>query len=286
MKTVVLATCEEWPEPESDEPLREALSALGLEVVSAPWTSDFETFASADVVVMRACWDYYLSPDRFLRWLDRLEQASVRIMNPLATLRWNFDKRYLIELAERGVRTIPTEVIHADNESARAGMNARGWEVAVRKPIHGQSGQFVEQLALSRSDWPEPRFEGPALLQAFQSDISELGETLLVFFDGAFSHALRRELPSGEWRSNSKYGARRVRVEVGRPVIEQARNVLDIATTQTEVGVMPRYARIDGLVRDDTFTLMELELIEPALGFELAPEAAGSFAELIAGTLR
>lgn len=37
---------------------------------------------------------------------------------------------------------------------------------------------------------------------------------------------------------------------------------------------LPLYARIDGLVQDKTFLLMELELIEPSFAFEAAPDKA------------
>ena len=44
---------------------------------------------------------------------------------------------------------------------------------------------------------------------------------------------------------------------------------------------MPLDARIDGLIRDNKFTLVELELIEPSFAFEVAPDKAAMFVECV-----
>jgi hypothetical protein len=54
------------------------------------------------------------------------------------------------------------------------------------------------------------------------------------------------------------------------------------AATRIIVGLkeVPLYARVDGIVDNDEFVLMELELIEPVLFLELG-RAADRFAEVI-----
>ena len=285
MAAVALATCAAYPEPSTDAPLREALAARGHAVFSAPWNGDQEPFECADLVVLRACWDYHENPSAFLSWLDALEAGGVRLLNDYGVVRWNFDKRYLAALHAAGVPCVPTIEVDAQNEAeARARMRALGWRRAVRKPVHGQSGHGVELLSIDEP-WSAANFEGAALLQPFQEDICESGETLLVFVEGRFSHAIRRELPKGEWRSNSRFGARRIAVDVSDAVIRSGVEILErglaVAGTFADVDEVPLYARVDGLVRDDALVLMELELIEPALGFEVAPEGASRLARAI-----
>ncbi len=280
MPKIVLATCRAWPEPASDASLRVALAELGHEVASIPWDEDFYTMSDADLIVLRSCWDYFEAPDAFLAWLDNLARNDKNTLNPISTLRWNFDKRYLLQLAEAGIDVIPTVLTGPENDQAKKIMETQNWPDAVRKPIHGQSGEGVQKLSLS-GDWPAAPGEGPFLLQQFQRDISDLGETMLVFFEGEFSHALRRELPAGEWRSNSQYGSKRVIAGVSDEIVARAKNVLDQAVAAGSLCDMPVYARVDGIIRQDKFMLMELELIEPALGFELAPEAARRFADCL-----
>ena len=46
------------------------------------------------------------------------------------------------------------------------------------------------------------------------------------------------------------------------------------------------YGRVDGVVRNGRFELMELELVEPSLFLQTAPGAAQRFAEAISEVLR
>ncbi len=136
MATIALATCQEWPEPHGDAPLRAALSAHEHTVYSCPWNGQQAPFLHADLVILRACWDYHLAPQRFLDWIARLEQAGVRLHNEPDLVRWNFDKSYLLELAHIGIKTPETIVIApADHDGIVAIMRKRGWSRAVRKPV-------------------------------------------------------------------------------------------------------------------------------------------------------
>ena len=97
------------------------------------------------------------------------------------------------------------------------------------------------------------------MLQPFIPEVATNGETSLIFFNGVFSHAIRRQLPQNGWRANSQYKVEITPVEVDRHIIETARYVLH------KLPEMPVYARVDGTIINNTFLLNELELIEPAL---------------------
>ena len=278
MPRITLATCHEWPTPIGDEPLCKVLMARGHTVYSVPWNGAQEAFYDTDIVVIRACWDYSQSPDEFAEWISDLEHASVRLHNKPDVIRWNMDKRYLLDLQARGIRMPETVVITvAQNEDLLTEIERRGWDEAVAKPLVGQSGLGVMRLHPKSFDsWPDLS-SGPRqiVLQEFRPEISTLGETILVFFAGCFSHAVRRVVAPGEWRSNSRYGARKVKCSVSAEIIRQAQEVLSVLTHP------PLYARVDGLIDDDSLTLMELELIEPDLGFAEVPDAAKTFARHI-----
>ncbi|MEM7100040.1 MAG: hypothetical protein AAF541_17365 [Pseudomonadota bacterium] len=279
---IVLATCREWPEPASDLPLREALRARGHTVASMPWNEDQNIFYSADLIILRACWDYYQNPERFSEWIESLAVRSAVVANPLNVVSWNFDKRYLLELQALGLNVVPTWIRDARDElSIRSFMSAEGFSSVVRKPLFGQSGHYIDHLSASTARWPVAPFSGPALLQPFQEHINEVGETLMVFFAGEYSHTIKRTLADGEWRSNSQFGSKRSSIKPSDQVIQQGQDILRTVTQAKDWRIPPLYARIDGLVSDDVFTLMELELIEPALGFDLVPEAARRFAAVI-----
>src|SRR5688572_2893507 len=111
MRQVALATYERAPSLATDDrPLVPALATLDIEARAAVWSDPSMDWATFDAVVLRSCWDYHLRVGEFRAWLARLESIGVRILNDADLVRWNSDKRYLIDLARRGVTTIPTMV--------------------------------------------------------------------------------------------------------------------------------------------------------------------------------
>lgn len=268
MSNVVLATSLLWPEPDSDAPLREALVAAGHSCLSVPWNGEDQSlFHSADLVLLRSCWDYYKAPKMFMAWLDSLGKVQNKVRNDLSLVRWNFEKSYLIELRDAGFN-VPTTICvdPMDHTMIQSIMVERTWQKAVRKPISGQSGHFVDVLNLEDFEtWPKSAMPTErALLQAFEQDVETLGQTLLYFFRGKFSYAVQRP-------PKSQTNQTRIEVSVPDEIIKQAQAILAF------VKPTPLYARVDGLIRNASFTLMELELIEPSFAFETAPDKAKDF---------
>ena len=127
---------------------------------------------------------------------------------------------------------------------------------------------MAEQVA-GLSD--EARASG-VVVQEFLPEIAE-GELSLVYFDGVFSHAIRKRPPPGEFRSNSRYGPTRNAETPPVEVTEQG------AACLRALPEMPLYARVDGVVRDGTLIVIEVEVLEPALFMEFDPPSAERFAE-------
>lgn len=247
---VALATSEDFPGLDPDDaPL---LDALAGDAEPAIWTDPTVDWASYDCVLIRSVWDYFLRHEEFLAWLDLV---PVPMWNPVETLRWNSEKGYLRELADAGVRTIPT-----------AWEGEVPWDDAIVKPtVAGGS------LGLRRAKQGEPIAPGE-MAQPFLPEITA-GELSLVFFDGEFSHAIRKIPAEGDIRVQPEHGGR---VEPAPPTDEQValgRRVIEAS------GRDLLYARVD-LVADDL--LIELEAIEPRFFFAYGPpEAAGKLARAL-----
>jgi hypothetical protein len=58
-------------------------------------------------------------------------------------------------------------------------------------------------------------------------------------------------------------------------VVEAARRALEVGGQETF------YARVDGVIRNGRFEVMELELVEPTLFFGASPGAAERFADAL-----
>ena len=274
--TIVLATSLESPDiTASDRLYAEALERRGCRVVGAPWDGPRDAFAGADAVVIRSTWGYYRALDAFVAWTEAMA-AATRLFNPIGLVRWNLRKDYVAKLAAAGVRVPHSHVVACETAAIERVFAETGWERAVVKPASGASGYSVELLQRATlaeqvaglSD--EARVSG-VVVQEFLPEIAE-GELSMVYFDGVFSHALRKRPPPGEFRTNSRYGPTRA-AEVPPPGV-----VAQGAACLRTLPEMPLYARVDGVVRKGQLIVIEVEVLEPALFMDLDPASAARFA--------
>lgn len=284
MATILFTTCDKWPNlSASDALVAAALVARGHQVQPVPWQADFARFQQADLIILRSHWDYHYDLANFMAWLDRLAKAGLPVYNPVELVRWNLEKGYLLDLQAKGVTIPVTEVLSAGGDPQTL-YAKQGWERAVIKPLAGASGHLVERVAVADlAAWQArvrtQRAADTWLVQEFLPEIAA-GEWSLVFFDGAFSHAIVKRPQAGEFRINSQYQGQITRATPAPAVLAQAQAVLQTLPT------MPLYARVDGVITAaDTFCLIELELNEPGLAFLDAPEQATHFAAAIARRL-
>lgn len=277
---IVFATCNRFPDPTpSLDLLLRALAAEGVDARWAPWNgADQRSFEAARAVLPVCCWDYQAEAERFRAWIDGLEAGGIRLVNSARLLRWNLRKTYLLDLATAGLPVPRSFHLERTEPSViEAHLRREGWDRAVLKPVSGQGGEGVVKLELGdRADWDLGPLQGrEAMLQDFHPEIARLGETTLLFVDGSFSHAIRRNLHPGEWRANHQYGVSVEAVEAPPSLVAQARRYVLAAPEP------PFYARVDGLAREDGFLLMELEALEPYFYFELVAGSAERFARAL-----
>jgi glutathione synthase/RimK-type ligase-like ATP-grasp enzyme len=266
------------------------LEAQGANAQPVVWTAG-EDPSDFDVLVFRSCWDYHERIGEFRAWLDELADAAVTVLNPLAAVRWNVHKFYLRDLAAAGVPILDTAFVGA-GEATRLSdvLEQRGWREAVVKPAVGTSSTDTWRTNRAGGDDHQERFasmvgDGDVLIQRFAPEIRD-GERSLVFFGGAFSHAFRRDPATGDFRAHPAFDATIRQYEPAASTIEDASAAL--AAVGDAVGVPPSalpYARVDGVLRDAEFVLMELELVEPWLGLDRVDGAAERFADAIGDAL-
>ena len=274
---LALATCAQLPgiHPD-DEHLASALARLGIEPVSCIWSDPAVEWSSFDAVLIRTTWDYFQRYDEFLGWLDRLPVPTI---NDKPLLRWNSDKRYLLQLAQLGVDIVPAQVVAARGlPDLLAAMT--GQDLVVKPTVSGGAWNTV------RGSAGEPGFMREVsslpsthdyLVQAFVPEIARDGEWSLLFFDGDFSHAVVKRAAAGEFRVQSQFGGSTDATEPDAAMLASAQQALAAVAI---LGYPDHaYARVDGVVVDGRFKLMELEMIEPSLFLTGRPEAAERFAD-------
>jgi len=282
-KRVALVTCEAYADLyEDDHLLVAALEDIGVASAPAVWSDASIDWTSFDAVIMRSPWDYFERAAEFRAWLDARIAEGVLLCNSREILLWNFDKGYLRELARAGVAVVPTICIAENDTGADIASlaRARGWDEVVVKPTIGGSAyrtyRFrLEELDRYAADIAKTLEDRGVLVQPFLPEIQSGGELSLLFFDGVFSHAVCKRPKAGDFRVQFQFGGTDEGVQVGEEIVAQA------SLCVAHAPAVPVYARVDGVVRDGRFLLMELEIFEPLMFLSYHPEAPARFARAI-----
>ena len=251
-----------------------ALEAGGVAVEPRPWT-DAGEIGRGDMVLPLVAWGYHSDPNGWHALLDRLEASDATVVNPLPGLRWNSDKAYLTELGGRGVPTIPSRLVLAMSEDALAEARLEwGGEIVIKPPVSA-SASGTYRLGPEDS-LPAAALGQAMIVQPFLASVTEEGEYSLMLFDGVFSHAVVKRPKVGDYRVQPHLGGREEACAPPDGSVDIAKGALAAAPGDCA------YARVD-LVRgvDGALKVIELELIEPSLWLEHAPDNGASFAAAI-----
>ena len=217
---IAFLTSEELKDLTDDDRLAiEPLRARGHEVVPAVWTRDPD-WASFDMTIIRSPWDWQAHEARFGALLETFAKAAYRVENRSA-IRWH-DKRYLLDLEKRGVRIIPTRVANT-RENALEVIAECKWSRAVVKPSLAAGGHRMAKIDRARRAIDFDAGGGVYFVQPFIEEVEAEGEWSLVFFDGVYSHAVRKRAKAGEFRIHVEHGGRVEHAEPPREIVEDAR---------------------------------------------------------------
>ena len=278
---VTIATHAAMPGGSTDDRLlADALVGAAARVRLAVWNDPEIDWSVSARAVIRSTWDYHLDPDAWFAWLARVAPVT-RLINDAAVLRWNSDKRYMLDLERAGVVIVPTEYVsRGDRLDLAECCAAHGWTDIVVKPAIGASAKGAERFTgaataeRSQAHLDALLGNGDALVQPFQDAVENARERSLVFLGGSFSHAFTKPpFLRG----------------VGDGLGEQLHEPTDAEHRLAESALAAApgavtYARVDVVPTPDGPRLMELELIEPDLGLRLHPPSVAALARAIQAT--
>ena len=267
--------------------LQQALSVEDIVATSTPWTRHAEDAAGLRefaCVLPLLAWGYHLQPARWSRACHTWREAGIAIANPADVLAWNADKRYLSDLAARGV-AIPYTVWTRQPDAAvleQAFADTGAAELVVKPSV---SGGAWSTLRVSRDGIDAAIRDLPAdvelLVQPYLPTIASAGETSLLYFGGVLSHAVNKRPVPGDFRVQEEFGGLYALVEPPAEAVALAQQVL------AAIDAPLLYARIDMLPDDNGhWLLMEAELIEPDFYLGVEPAAGGAFARALRGWLQ
>jgi glutathione synthase/RimK-type ligase-like ATP-grasp enzyme len=238
--------------------LLSAFKRHGVEAMPVVW--DQYQFVGPNLILIRTPWDYAKKQSQFLDLLKKNQELGGQCLNPLSTIMWNIDKRYMLEL-ESKINVIPTQV---SDEFCRADIDLaqKKWGQLVIKPLVGAGGRdtfLIKELAdNSKAD---VLLGQAVMLQPFVESILSDGEYSFIYFDGQFSHAVVKNAKPGEFRVQDDHGGRVNAYQPNKDDLDQINHIVK------HIDHACLYVRVDVVYYQNKWTVMEIEAIEPELFF-------------------
>ena len=278
MKIGIL-TCARLPELlESDQKLIPLFAKENIAAKAVIWDDESVDWTEFDYLIFRNTWDYYQKEIAFNLWLDKIESLGIKTLNPISIIQKNKHKFYLKELENQGISILPTIFLEKNSTSNLQTLIPESWEKIVIKPAFSAGSYLTKLIDRSELESIQTEFKEHLetkdfLLQEFRQEIKELGETSFIFFNGKFSHAVNKKPIENDFRVQIQYGGKYSLIQPNADLLLQAELVL------SKIPEKLLYARVDGIVIENKLHLMEIELIEPDLYFDLADGARERFVE-------
>ncbi len=267
-----------------DHLLVEPFKRRGWKVQTVSWRNKTADWNFFDAVIIRSCWDYQEDSFRFLDVLYKIDQSSALLANSLDLVEWNINKSYLKVLDEQGVTVVPT--LWQDNfnpDDLPAYFSEFDTNEIIIKPTISANADNTFYLKKPLADSSVMKLHKvfnnkPFLVQPFMQNIVGEGEYSLFYFNGNFSHAILKTPNPGDFRVQEEHGGRLKSVKPSTELLKSG----DV--TMKALPKQPLYARVDFASGNSSYFLMEVELIEPSLYFNMdsgSPERfTGAFIQM------
>jgi len=280
MKHVALLSMDNLDEFECYDSLLEyPMKELGWKTCEISWRDKQVDWNDFDAVIIRSPWDYQDHCDAFLLTLEKIEKSKAILANCLDLVKWNINKNYLRQLENDDVAIIPTLWHNHYSESILSdAFDFFEVEQLIIKPCISANADDTYRLNRKASNIDHSAMEKlfddrDFMLQPFMTSIIEEGEYSLFFFNNKYSHSIIKKPQKGDFRVQEEHGGQLALIQPAEKLMTAAKQALAHLPHKT------LYARLDFVRAADDFLLMEAELIEPSLYFNMDADSPARFAQ-------
>ncbi len=252
----------------------------GLDVNRCIWNDPAIDWSQYEVAILKSPWDYHEQIDAFYEWLDTLQRLNVKLLNPVDTVRWNSDKHYLADISAAGLKVIPSVFFDKGSKPELLPVFEQlGTDKLIIKPCISAGAKNVAQVSLHDVISSQPAIHRlmeheSYFAQPFMHEIFD-GEWALMFFNGKYSHCVLKMPGGGDFRVQHYHGGSIT------PATPHPTHIASAADYVARFAQGALYARVDGIICNGEFILMELELVEPFLYLDTNADAHEHFYEAV-----
>lgn len=285
MKKVGFITCEQFSKLYyDDQHLIPIFRNAGIEIMPVIWDQPFN-YEELDLLIFRSAWDYHHKTEEFANWLTTLKNSKTPIYNSPEIIEQNYDKHYLKDLQNQGYAIIPTLFYEEVSAlSLQQLLKEKGWEKAVIKPTISMSAYHTYSFDKNNCQTLQQNLttyygKNAVMVQKFTPEITTEGEWSIVFFDKKYCMSALKKPKKGDFRVQGELGGTVQYLDPPALIIEEAKVILDYYPTDI------LYARMDGIIHNGHFQLMEAELIDPELYFRAGEKVQKAFLRAVQARL-
>lgn len=261
--------------------IAEELAKRGYESQIVPWEELPGVVQLRNTVILKSIWGYHQEYESFVHCLEALAHKQIHIINSHEVVMWNIDKhQYLTDLKENGIDIVDYILVPAipDNVEVlltivrKAGAAFTSQEL-VLKPIVSASGHKTYRLNANKISEAEAAailadisdYHSAFMFAPFLSGITE-GELSIVVLGGELQYGIIRYPGVLSEKQDSRF----ISLDA---VPEGAIVAADklIAYLSRKFSTFPIILRIDFILHQGEYKLLECELIDPDLYFRSLP---------------
>jgi glutathione synthase/RimK-type ligase-like ATP-grasp enzyme len=260
-----------------DDMLFGPLSQHGWQVELVSWRKPNVDWDQYDIVVVRSTWDYQTDAAAFITVLAQIDASTARLENSLRLITWNISKDYLKDIQDQGISIVPTLWCQQfDAAKIAEAFNTFSTTELVIKPLISANADHTyrlsrEKLLMQSQDLAKAFAMRPFMVQPFVPAIVEEGEYSLFYFGGRYSHCIIKMPKADDFRVQEEHGGTLRLIEPCEEMLTQGRH------TMASLPDDALYARVDLVRFANEFVVMEIELIEPSLYFNMDPASPERF---------
>jgi glutathione synthase/RimK-type ligase-like ATP-grasp enzyme len=265
-----------------DNLLDKPMADYGWQTSHISWRAKNMDWGQFDAVIIRSTWDYQEDAELFMQVLSEIENSGTVLLNSLDIAQWNINKNYLQEVELKGAKIIPTIWLENFDYLLLGGYfeHFKTEQLVVKPTISANSDNtfwlkkqnFQADKKLLESSLANRQL----MVQPFIPAIVEEGEYSLFYFADKYSHCILKTPKKGDFRVQEEHGGILQSIKPGPSLLSAAQKALKSIPEKV------LYARIDLVEYKGEYLLMEIELIEPSLYFNLDEQAATRFAKSFA----
>ncbi len=269
------------------------LQERGYDVGVVDWADPGVDWKANRTFVVGPVWGYVSRIKEFISLFNLFERENVKLLNSPKFMKWNLNKKYLVELQKARVGQIPKTTFVPPH--SRATLREFFTDDIIIKGAVDAGGASYKHVTFSNFDEASHLFEtykekhAGVIVQQFIPEVQQMGELSFVFIGGGLSHFFIKVPAMDEERCQTFYGGRSFALsnetiaetlavikKTFRPDLRARPQDIYNARFQAErlneklafyfykKGIEPpSYMRLDGVMVDESFTLMEIEGIEP-----------------------